>query len=62
MLQAVEVVSQELDAIRYHVRTPAFWDGINGSYVQPFGMITWYDPALKAKYRRKEGYLGLAFD
>lgn len=62
MLQAVEVISKELDAIRYHVRTPAFWDGIHGSYVQPFGMITWYDQALKAKYRSKEAYLGLAFD
>lgn len=62
MLQAVEVVSKELEAIRYHVRTPTFWDGVQGSYVQPFGMITWYNQELKTKYRGKEGYLGLAFD
>ncbi len=62
MLPAVEVISKELDAIRYHIRTPAFWEGINGSYVQPFGMITWYDQELKTKYHNQEGYLGLAFD
>lgn len=63
MLQAVEVVAKEMDATRYHVRTPAFWDGIHGSYNQAFGMIKWYDRSLHAKWGSlQDAYLGLGFD
>lgn len=63
MLQAVEAVAKEMPAIRYHVRTPAFWDGLQGSYVQAFGMIKWYDNALQGKwFFQQDAYLGLAFD
>lgn len=63
MLQAVEVVAKEMDATRYHVRTPAFWDGIHGSYNQAFGMIKWYDRSLHAKWGAlQDAYLGLGFD
>lgn len=63
MPAAVEVVAKELEAYRYHVRTPAFWDGIQGSYIQPFGMIKWYDQALHAKcVTTQDAYLGLGFD
>ena len=48
---------------RYHIRTPAFWDGLSGSYTQAFGMIKWYDQDLHAKYcSTQDAYLGLGFD
>lgn len=62
MTKAVEIIASQMDASRYHVRTPAFWDGLPGSYPQPFGMIRWYDEALHKQFSRQEGYLGLAFD
>lgn len=62
MTKAVEVIASQMDASRYHVRTPAFWDGLPGSYPQSFGMIKWYDEALHKQFSHKEGYLGLAFD
>ncbi len=61
--QAVELAAKVLPARRYLLRTPAVWEGFEGNYTQPFGMIKWYDPELEAKYRRRrDGYLGLAFD
>ena len=51
-----------MQASRYHIRTPGFWDGIPGSYQQAFGMIKWYDQDLHAKWFKQDAYLGLAFD
>ncbi len=63
MSKAVETIAQEMEASRYHIRTPAFWEGLPGSYCQAFGMIKWYDSALQAKYfARQDAYLGLGFD
>lgn len=63
MTRAVEAIGSQLPASGYHVRTPAFWEGINGSYLQTFGMIKWYDQGLKNKwFSHQDAYLGLAFD
>ena len=63
MGKAVEVIASQMEASRYHIRTPAFWDGLPGSYPQSFGMIKWYDQGLKNKwFNRQDAYLGLAFD
>ena len=63
MSVAAEIIAQELQASRYHIRTPAFWDGIPGSYLQGFGMIKWYDQDLHAQwYNHQDAYLGLGFD
>lgn len=63
MEKAVEIVASQMNASRYHVRTPAFWDGLPGSYQQAFGMIKWYDDELHAKwFSRQDAYLGLGFD
>lgn len=63
MSKAVGIIAQELESSRYHIRTPAFWDGLPGSYTQAFGMIKWYDNALHAKHAAKmDAYLGLGFD
>lgn len=63
MEKAVQLVSQELPAARYHIRTPAFWDGMKGSYIQAFGMIKWYDKDLQHQwFAHQDAYLGLAFD
>jgi len=61
--RAVELAAQVLPARRYLLRTPAVWEGFQGNYTQPFGMIKWYDPVLQSRfYDRLDGYLGLAFD
>ena len=63
MAKAVEIIASQMEASRYHIRTPAFWDGLPGSYLQAFGMIKWYDHGLKNKwFSRQDAYLGLAFD
>lgn len=63
MSYAVETIAKEMEASRYHIRTPAFWEGLPGSYCQAFGMIKWYDNALAGKYMNKQdAYLGLGFD
>ena len=63
MEKAVQLVSEELPAARYHIRTPVFWDGLSGSYIQAFGMIKWYDKELQQKwFNHQDAYLGLAFD
>ena len=63
MAKAVEIIAKEMAASRYHIRTPAFWDGLPGSYPQAFGMIKWYDPGMKSKwFSHQDAYLGLAFD
>ncbi len=63
MGKAVETIAKEMEASRYHIRTPAFWEGLSGSYCQAFGMIKWYDNALHSKYfSQQDAYLGLGFD
>ena len=62
MEKAAEAIGSQMQASRYHIRTPGFWDGIPGSYQQAFGMIKWYDQALHAKWFKQDAYLGLAFD
>lgn len=63
MEKAVQLISEELPAARYHIRTPVFWDGLPGSYIQAFGMIKWYDKELLQKwFNHQDAYLGLAFD
>lgn len=61
--QAVSLVKEHLPAGRYYVRTPAFWDGLPGSYIQPFAMIKWFAPHLqRAWLEEKNAYFGLGFD
>lgn len=61
--QAVAQLARRLRARHYHVRTPAFWTGLVGSYIQPFGMIKWYDPDKEANWIRDPlAYMGLGFD
>ena len=36
MGKAVETIAKEMEASRYHIRTPAFWEGLSGSYCQAF--------------------------
>lgn len=63
MEKTLQMISEELPAARYHIRTPVFWDGLQGSYNQAFGMIKWYDKSLQQKwFAHQDAYLGLAFD
>lgn len=60
---AAALLAQTLPAVRYHLRTPGFWDGLPGSYSQAFAMVKWYDPALEQTWRdQSRGYMGLGFD
>ena len=61
--RAAQLMAETLPAARYHIRMPAFWEGLEGSFVQGFGMIKWYDEGLRRKrFACQDGYLGLAFD
>ena len=52
-----------LPALRYHIRTPAVWSGLPGSYIQPFGMMKWYNKDKEAAWGASTNcYMGLAFD
>lgn len=52
-----------LPAVRCHVRTPAAWEGLKGSYLQPFAMIKWYRPEFQQLWQQNvHGYMGLGFD
>ena len=63
MQKAANLIGKEFDAASYLLRTPAFWEGLPGSYTQAFGMIKWYDAVLRNKwFSREDAYLGLAFD
>lgn len=61
--RALAVFSRLLPGRRCHVRTPACWDGVPGSYIQPFGMVKWYH-LDKARLWQEDtkGYMGLGFD
>ena len=61
--QALAVFAQILPGRRCHVRTPAYWEGLPGSYLQPFGMLKWYNPDKAALWQEgTKGYMGLGFD
>lgn len=61
--RAAGLLAQALPAGYYHLRSPAFQEGVPGSYVQAFGMIKWYRPELRGLWiRERQGYLGLGFD
>ena len=61
--RAVARLARRLRARRYQVRTPAFAPGPPGSYIQPFGMIKWYDPDKESNWIREPlAYMGLGFD
>ena len=63
MRGAMSLLAQQLPARRYHLRTPPFWDGVPGSYLQSFAMIKWYDKELEREWREhRRGYMGLGFD
>lgn len=63
MMRAVQVAWTILPATRYHIRTPASWEGLPGSYIQSFGMIKWYDRELHQKWgHHQDAYMGLGFD
>ena len=63
MAGAAALLARELPAVRYHLRTPPFWEGLPGSYLQAFGMVKWYNPELEAAWRNeRKGYMGLGFD
>lgn len=60
---AAGLLAGALPAGYYHLRSPAFQEGVPGSYVQAFGMIKWYRPELRSLwFRERQGYLGLGFD
>lgn len=61
--QALAVFAQILPGRRCHVHTPACWEGLPGSYLQPFGMLKWYNPDKAALWQEgTKGYMGLGFD
>ena len=61
--QALAVFAQSLPGRRCHVRTPACWEGLPGSYLQPFGMLKWYNSDKAALWQEgTKGYMGLGFD
>ena len=63
MAGAVAQLAARLPAVRYHVRTPACWDGLPGSYIQAFGMLKWYNRDKQAAWGQgTKGYMGLGFD
>lgn len=60
---AVAQLAAHLPAERYHVRTPSDWAGLPGSYIQPFGMMKWYNREKAALwYQAGRAHLGLGFD
>ena len=63
MPRGLAALAAVLPGQRCHVRTPAQWDGMPGSYLQPFGMIKWYDRDKGALWGEEtQGYMGLGFD
>ena len=60
---AVALIRGKLRAHRYFVRTPALWDGLPGSYIQPFAMVKWLREDLRQAWgEERSGYFGLGFD
>lgn len=60
---AVSLIKEKLQADRYFLRTPALWDGLPGSYIQPFAMVKWLREDLRQTWgEERAGYFGLGFD
>ncbi|MEG1720355.1 MAG: GNAT family N-acetyltransferase [Pseudoflavonifractor sp.] len=63
MAAALAQVDGLFSAARYHVRTPALWDGLPGSYRQEFAMVKWYREEKRLRWGEElSGYFGLGFD
>ena len=63
MPRGLAALAARMPGQRCFARTPAQWDGMWGSYLQPFGMIKWYDPDKRALWGADtQGYMGLGFD
>ena len=63
MGRGLAVLEPLLPGRRCYVRTPAGWEGMPGSYLQPFAMLKWYDPEKEARWGEDtHGYMGLGFD
>lgn len=63
MPRGLAVLAAKMPGQRCFVRTPAQWDGMQGSYIQPFGMIKWYNEEKGALWGEEtQGYMGLGFD
>lgn len=63
MGRGLAALERVLPGARCYVRTPALWDGMKGSYLQPFGMIKWYSAEKRALWGEgTHGYMGLGFD
>mgnify|MGYP002544266180 FL=1 len=63
MERAVALIAARHPARRYHVRTPACWEGLPGGYLQPFGMVKWYNRDKEALWAAcTHSYMGLGFD
>lgn len=61
--RGLAALSAVLPGQRCFLRTPAQWDGMQGSYLQPFGMIKWYNREKEALWGAGiHGYMGLGFD
>ena len=60
---ALSAIAHAFPAERYHLRTPALYPGLQGSYLQPFAMIKWLSGALRRVWQEEtSAYFGLAFD
>lgn len=60
---AAALIANRMPAIRYHLRSTPFREGISGSYLQAFAMVKWYDPQLEKEWRESpRGYMGFGFD
>lgn len=63
MERAAALIAAQMPAVRYHIRTPALWQGLPGSYIQAFGMVKWFDREKERLWQSdKKAYLGLGFD
>lgn len=61
MGRGLAALERVLPGARCYVRTPALWDGMKGSYLQPFGMIKWYSAEKRALWGEgTHGYMGRA--
>lgn len=61
--RGLAALAAKLPGLRCYVRTPARWEGMPGSYIQPFGMIKWYNQEKGALWGEEtQGYMGLGFD
>ncbi|WP_297234762.1 GNAT family N-acetyltransferase [uncultured Flavonifractor sp.] len=63
MPRGLAALAAKMPGQRCFVRTPAQWDGMQGSYLQPFGMVKWYNREKGALWGEEtQGYMGLGFD